>query len=140
MSGTVSPVAAALAAAAGEMAAGLAHEIRNPLASLYGSIQLLQGEVSLEGTQDRLMGIVLKESERLDALITDFLLFAFPHAGEKESIRTAGSMQTSTWRPSWKWGPFLKTSRVSSTRSRRGMDSFSPTWWKAKSRKSVITF
>ncbi len=73
-------------AAIGEMAAGLAHEIRNPLASLYGSIQLLQGEVSLEGTQERLMGIVLKESERLDALITDFLLFAFPHVGERESI------------------------------------------------------
>ena len=32
------------------------------------------------------MGIVLKESERLDALITDFLLFAFPHAGDRESI------------------------------------------------------
>jgi two-component system sensor histidine kinase PilS (NtrC family) len=73
-------------AAIGEMAAGLAHEIRNPLASLYGSIQLLQGEVSLEGTQERLMGIVLKESERLDALITDFLLFAFPHVGDRESI------------------------------------------------------
>jgi two-component system sensor histidine kinase PilS (NtrC family) len=73
-------------AAIGEMAAGLAHEIRNPLASLYGSIQLLQAEVSLEGTQERLMGIVLKESERLDALITDFLLFAFPHVGERESI------------------------------------------------------
>ena len=73
-------------AAIGEMAAGLAHEIRNPLASLYGSIQLLQAEVSLEGTQERLMGIVLKESERLDALITDFLLFAFPHVGETESI------------------------------------------------------
>jgi two-component system sensor histidine kinase PilS (NtrC family) len=73
-------------AAIGEMAAGLAHEIRNPLASLYGSIQLLQAEVSLEGTQERLMDIVLKESERLDALITDFLLFAFPHTGERESI------------------------------------------------------
>jgi two-component system sensor histidine kinase PilS (NtrC family) len=73
-------------AAIGEMAAGLAHEIRNPLASLYGSIQLLQGEVSLEGTQERLMGIVLKESERLDALITDFLLFAFPHVGQRQSI------------------------------------------------------
>ena len=73
-------------AAIGEMAAGLAHEIRNPLASLYGSIQLLQAEVSLEGTQERLMDIVLKESERLDALITDFLLFAFPHVGERESI------------------------------------------------------
>jgi two-component system sensor histidine kinase PilS (NtrC family) len=73
-------------AAIGEMAAGLAHEIRNPLASLYGSIQLLQAEVSLEGTQERLMDIVLKESERLDALITDFLLFAFPQVGERESI------------------------------------------------------
>jgi two-component system sensor histidine kinase PilS (NtrC family) len=73
-------------AAIGEMAAGLAHEIRNPLASLYGSIQLLKGESSLEETQERLMDIVLKESERLNALITDFLLFAFPHAGDRESV------------------------------------------------------
>ena len=80
-------------AAIGEMAAGLAHEIRNPLASLYGSIQLLQGEVSLEGTQERLMGIVLKESERLDGLITDFLLFAFPHVGQRESILLRGLVE-----------------------------------------------
>ncbi len=73
-------------AAVGEMAAGLAHEIRNPLASLYGSIQLLQGELDLEGTQRRLMEIVLKESERLDGLIRDFLLFAFPQAGEREPV------------------------------------------------------
>jgi two-component system sensor histidine kinase PilS (NtrC family) len=73
-------------AAIGEMAAGLAHEIRNPLASIYGSIQLLKGESSLGETQERLMGIVLKESERLNGLITDFLLFAFPHAGDRESI------------------------------------------------------
>ncbi len=73
-------------AAIGEMAAGLAHEIRNPLASLYGSIQLLQNELSLEGSQMRLMNIILKESERLNGLITDFLQFASPNAGLKESF------------------------------------------------------
>ena len=93
-------------AAIGEMAAGLAHEIRNPLASLYGSIQLLQGEIPLEGTQERLMGIVLKESERLDALITDFLLFAFPHVGERESIPLAEVVEETL--ELFKKGPYLE--------------------------------
>lgn len=73
-------------AAIGGLAAGLAHEIRNPLASLYGSIQLLQGELELEESQQRLMKIILQESERLNGLITDFLQFASPHADQKESL------------------------------------------------------
>ncbi len=73
-------------AAIGEMAAGLAHEIRNPLASMYGSIQLLETELSLDGSQRRLMSIIQKESERLNGLITDFLQFAAPDAGLKESF------------------------------------------------------
>ncbi len=65
-------------ASVGEMAARLAHEIRNPLASLSGSIQLLQDELSLDGTNRRLMEIVVQETQRLNALLTDFLLFAKP--------------------------------------------------------------
>ncbi len=94
-------------AAIGEMAAGLAHEIRNPLASLYGSVQLLQGEISLEGTQERLMEIVLKESERLDALITDFLLFAFPQAGETEPIALRALVEETL--ELFKKGPHFRT-------------------------------
>jgi len=65
-------------AAVGVLAAGMAHEIRNPLASLSGSIQMLKTELSLDDHQQRLMEITLRESERLNALITDFLLFAQP--------------------------------------------------------------
>ena len=65
-------------AAIGGLAAGMAHEIRNPLASLSGSIQLLKSELTLDDHQQHLMEITLRESERLNALITDFLLFAHP--------------------------------------------------------------
>jgi len=65
-------------AAVGVLAAGMAHEIRNPLASLSGSIQMLKSELSLDHQQEHLMEITLRESERLNALITDFLLFAQP--------------------------------------------------------------
>jgi two-component system sensor histidine kinase PilS (NtrC family) len=65
-------------AAVGSLAAGMAHEIRNPLASLSGSIQLLKSELTLDPQQEHLMEITLRESERLNALITDFLLFAHP--------------------------------------------------------------
>ena len=65
-------------AAINQLAAGMAHEIRNPLTSLSGSIQMLKSELTLKAHQERLMNIILRESERLNALITDFLLFAQP--------------------------------------------------------------
>ena len=65
-------------AAIGSLAAGMAHEIRNPLASLSGAIQMLKSELTLDPQQTHLMDITLSESERLNALITDFLLFAHP--------------------------------------------------------------
>jgi two-component system, NtrC family, sensor histidine kinase PilS len=71
-------------AAINQLAAGMAHEIRNPLTSLSGSIQMLKSELTLEAHQDRLMDIILRESERLNALITDFLLFAQPPKTNKE--------------------------------------------------------
>ena len=65
-------------AAVGQLAAGMAHEIRNPLTSLSGAIQMLRSELVLDPSNTRLMDIVLRESERLNSLITDFLLFAQP--------------------------------------------------------------
>jgi two-component system sensor histidine kinase PilS (NtrC family) len=65
-------------AAVGEMAAGIAHEIRNPLASMSGSIQVLRQELPLTEDQAQLMDIVLKESERLNDTIRSFLAYARP--------------------------------------------------------------
>jgi two-component system sensor histidine kinase PilS (NtrC family) len=65
-------------AAIGQLAAGMAHEIRNPLTSLSGAIQVLRSELVLDPSNTRLMDIILRESERLNSLITDFLLFAQP--------------------------------------------------------------
>jgi two-component system sensor histidine kinase PilS (NtrC family) len=65
-------------AAVGEMAAGIAHEIRNPLASISGSMQILRNELALNGEQSQLMDIVLRESERLNATIRSFLAYARP--------------------------------------------------------------
>ncbi len=65
-------------AAVGEMAAGIAHEIRNPLASMSGSIQVLRQELALTEDQAQLMDIVLRESERLNETIRSFLAYARP--------------------------------------------------------------
>ena len=68
-------------AAIGEMAAGIAHEIRNPLASMAGSMQLLRAELPLSGEQAQLMDIVLRESARLNGIIRNFLAYARPQRG-----------------------------------------------------------
>jgi two-component system, NtrC family, sensor histidine kinase PilS len=65
-------------AAVGEMAAGIAHEIRNPLASMSGSIQILRQELPLTAEQEQLMDIVLRESDRLNSTIRSFLAYARP--------------------------------------------------------------
>jgi two-component system, NtrC family, sensor histidine kinase PilS len=69
-------------AAVGEMAAGIAHEIRNPLASMSGSIQILRQELPLSADQSQLMDIVLRESERLNTTIRSFLAYARPQRFE----------------------------------------------------------
>ena len=66
-------------AAIGELSASIAHEIRNPLAAISGSIQVLQPSGPARADESRrLMEIVLREVDRLDRLIGDFLSFARP--------------------------------------------------------------
>lgn len=72
--------------AIGKLAAGMAHEIRNPLASMSGSIQVLRNEVELNGENMRLMDIILRESERLNRLVTEFLDYAKPYKPQKEEF------------------------------------------------------
>jgi len=77
-------------AALGEMAAGVAHELRNPLASISGSVQVLKRDLDPPGEAGSLMDIVVKESRRLDQIIRDFLLFAKPgrfHAEAADLVR-----------------------------------------------------
>ena len=74
-------------AAIGQMAAGLAHEVGNPLAAISGSVQMLAGGLRGDGDRDdadrsKLAEIILKESRRLDRTVKAFLQFAKP--GERE--------------------------------------------------------
>ncbi|HEX8072874.1 MAG TPA: ATP-binding protein [Pyrinomonadaceae bacterium] len=69
-------------AAVGRVAAGIAHEIRNPLAAMRGAIQVLHSEVDGDPAQAELMEIILRESDRLNQIITDFLTYARPRRGE----------------------------------------------------------
>ena len=65
-------------AAVGRLSAAIAHEIRNPLASVSGSIQLLRAELALDESNQRLMDIIAHEIARLNTIITDFLGYARP--------------------------------------------------------------
>ena len=64
----------------GEMSAGMAHEIRNPLGALAGAMQMLRKDVGSDETSQRLMDIAIREAKRLDNIITEFLQYARPPA------------------------------------------------------------
>ena len=70
----------------GEMAAGLAHEMRNPLASISGSIQVLRKDIKLSDIDERLMQIILRGKDQLETIIKDFLLLARPIQGNQQTI------------------------------------------------------
>jgi two-component system sensor histidine kinase PilS (NtrC family) len=80
-------------AAVGEMAAGIAHEIRNPLASMSGAMQVLRGELTLTAEQAQLMDIVLRESDRLNATISSFLAYARPGRVELTRVDARQAVQ-----------------------------------------------
>lgn len=70
----------------GEMAAALAHEIRNPLASISGSIQMLKQDLPPDEHIYKLMQIVMRGKDQLENFLKDFLLMARPAPGTKEEI------------------------------------------------------
>lgn len=67
-------------ASLGEMSAGMAHEIRNPLGALAGAMQMLRKDLYADETSQRLMDIAVREATRLDGIITEFLQYARPPA------------------------------------------------------------
>ncbi|MEO8573449.1 MAG: ATP-binding protein [Pyrinomonadaceae bacterium] len=73
-------------AAVGRVGAGLAHEIRNPLGAMRGAIQVLESNTPPESMQADLMKIILRESDRLNSIITNFLSYAKPKVGSFSEI------------------------------------------------------
>jgi two-component system, NtrC family, sensor histidine kinase PilS len=62
----------------GEMSAGMAHEIRNPLAALSGSMQVLRKDLRTSNANRLLLDLALRETERLNEIVSDFLQYARP--------------------------------------------------------------
>jgi two-component system sensor histidine kinase PilS (NtrC family) len=80
-------------AAVGELAAGIAHEIRNPLASISGSVQVLRASVRPDSPEDRLMQIVVAESQRLSTILEDFLRYVRPRERAEEPVDAPAALR-----------------------------------------------
>jgi two-component system sensor histidine kinase PilS (NtrC family) len=80
-------------AALGHLAAGIAHEIRNPLASIAGSAKVLQSLADADEDQRKLIGIVSQESERLNKLVSDFLLYSREQRFEFRELDVVGLLE-----------------------------------------------
>lgn len=79
-------------AAVGELAAGIAHEIRNPLASISGSVQVLASELAIGPAEKRLMEIIVSESQRLSRIIEEFLRFVRPQERQVAVFDVGGTI------------------------------------------------
>ncbi len=101
-------------AAVGELSANIAHEIRNPLASLKGSIEMLREDSLQPAQRDRLMGIALSEMDRLNTIITDFLEYSKPGEPEMKDCDLHAALEETV--------EMLKHRGVSGVSFRKGFD------------------
>jgi len=91
-----------------EVISGIAHEIKNPLASLSGSIQLLREDTRSGSYEDKLMQIILRETDRLKNIVNDIRLFSKPNTGNAVEIKMANMIEETVrlfmndpeWKPS----------------------------------------
>lgn len=77
-------------AAIGELSACIAHEIRNPLASISGSVEVLKSSLFVDGDNDKLLSLIIKESTRLNKILSDFLLYARINRLELRKVEILG--------------------------------------------------
>jgi signal transduction histidine kinase len=78
----------------GQMAAGLAHEVKNPLGAIKGAAQLLEGDAALGGTpSSEFLQIILEEVDRLDRVVGSVLDYARPQAGKRTEVRVQAVVQ-----------------------------------------------
>lgn len=75
--------------ALGQLAAGMAHEVRNPLASIAGAAGILQRNLRLQNSQAECLTIIVKECQRLNDLLTHFLAFARPRSPQYQTVEIA---------------------------------------------------
>jgi two-component system sensor histidine kinase PilS (NtrC family) len=83
-------------AAVGRVGAGLAHEIRNPLGAMRGAIQVLESSTPPDSVQSDLMSIILRESDRLNSIITNFLSYARPKTGNFVDVDVCEAIRDTT--------------------------------------------
>lgn len=87
-------VQAAKLAAVGRLSAGLAHEIRNPLASIKGSAEILADDFPKKHPKHRLLEVLIEESGRLNHVLTRFLAFARPRPLEQKEFDIMGEIES----------------------------------------------
>jgi two-component system sensor histidine kinase PilS (NtrC family) len=80
-------------AAVGEMAARMAHEIKNPLASISGSAQMMTSIEGVDETGKRLLDILVDESRRLSGILDEFLDYARPHQATYKPCNIAAMLR-----------------------------------------------
>ena len=80
-------------AAVGQLAASIAHEVRNPLAAIANSVDMLRDELPVQGEQRQLMDLVVKESERLNRILDDFLEYASSRPLDAQVVPAATALE-----------------------------------------------